>query len=110
MRLRFARLRENQVGVRIRLDIEVHYKNRLGVSRRIQRVHVVHIVHATHLLFDWRCDGLLERLRIRTYIGGQDLNFRWRDVRELRDRQAENGDGADDAPSELKSPSRQSDD
>src|SRR6266849_9179331 len=89
-----ARLREDEIEVRVRLQVEVHHHGGLRVTRGVQRVHVVHVVHAVDLLFDGRGDGLLQGLRVRADIGGLQLNFRWNDVRKLRHGQACDGDRA----------------
>ena len=92
--LRLARLRKNQICIRIGLYVEVHDQGRVRVARGVQRIHIVHVVHAAHLLFDWSGDRLLQRLGVGANVRGQDLNFRRSDVGELRDRQTEDRDGA----------------
>jgi hypothetical protein len=80
------------VRVRIRLHVEIHDHGHPTIGRGIQRVHVVHVIDAAHLLFDWRCDGLLQRLRIRPDVCCLNLNFRWGDVGELGDGKAKDRD------------------
>ncbi len=93
--LRLAHLREDLIGIRIGLHVEVHDHGHLPV-RGVQRVHVVQIVHAAHLLFDGRCNGLLDGLRIRANVVGLNLHFRRSDARELRHGKGRDGDRADD--------------
>ena len=93
--LRFTGLRENQIRIRIGFYVEVHDQGRVRVAGGIQRIHVVHVVHAAHLLLDGSGNRLLQGLRVRADVGGQDLNLRRSDVGELGDRQAQDGDRAD---------------
>src|SRR5262245_41171467 len=62
----------------------------------VERVHVVHVVDAAHLLLDWRRDRLLNRQRISARVVRLHLDFRWRDLRILRDRQRKNADATDE--------------
>src|SRR5258707_1868714 len=89
-----ARLREDEIGVRVGLQVEIHDHCGLRIAGGIQRVHVVHVVHAVDLLFDGRGDGLLQGLRVRADIGGLQLNFRGDDVRKLCHGQRCDGDHA----------------
>ena len=77
---RLAHLRQDQIGVRIRLHVEIHDQSHLALGRGVQRIHVVHVVHAAHLLFDGRGDGLLDGLRVRARVDGRDLHFRRSDL------------------------------
>src|ERR1700691_235089 len=92
---RLAALRENVIGVGIGFGVEVHDQAGARIAGGIQRIHVVHVVHAAHLLFDGSGNRLLQGLRIRPNVSGQDLNLRRSDVRNLRDRQTQDGEGAD---------------
>ncbi len=93
--LRNAQLRENLVGVRIGLDVEVNGQLRHAVAG-VGGLHVVHVVHAVHLLLDGRCDRLLEGLGVGPGIGGLHQDLRRHDVRELCGGQAEHRDQACD--------------
>ncbi len=89
-----ARLREDEIRVRVRLQVEVHDHGGLRVGGGIQGIHVVHVVHAVDLLFDRRGDGLLQGLSVRPDKGSLQLDFRWNDVGKLRHGQARDGDRA----------------
>ncbi len=93
--LRLADLRQDEIGIRVGFHIEIDNQPHLA-CRRVHRIHVVQVVHAAHLLLDRRGDGVLYGLRIGADIGGADLHFRRRDGRELRDRQADDGNRAND--------------
>ncbi len=82
-----ARLREQQIRVGIRLEIEIDEQRCLLVRGGVQRVHVTHVVHAADLLLDGCGDSLLKSLRIGTGIVGLQPDLRRSDLRELRDRQ-----------------------
>ena len=83
-------LRENLVGVRVRLDIEIGGQLH-GTIVRIERIHVFHVVHPGHLLLDGNGDGLLHGKRVRPRISGIYLDLRISDVGKLRDRQTGHG-------------------
>ena len=91
--MRLARLRENQIGIRIGFYVEVHDQGRVRVARGIQRIHIIHVIHAAHLLFDRSSNRLLQCLGVGADVGGQDLNLRRSDVGELRNRQTKDRDG-----------------
>ncbi len=86
-----ARLREDEIGVRVRLQVEVHDHGGLGVAGGVQGIHVVHVVHAIDLLLNRRGNGLLQGLRVRTDIASLELNLWWNDVGKLRHGQANDG-------------------
>src|SRR5271154_184819 len=90
-----ARLREQQIRIGIRLEIEINEQCCLLVRGGVQRVHVTHVVHAADLLLDGHRNGLLKRLRICTRIVGLQPDLRRSDLRELRYRQSLNADRAD---------------
>ena len=76
-------LRQNLIGARVRLDVEVHGHGRRAVVG-VKRIHVFHAVHATHLLLDGSGDRLLDGQRVGAHVRGQNLNLRVGDVGELR--------------------------
>ncbi len=84
-RLRFAHLREHEIGVRVALHVEIHDHGHLAIARGVQRVHVVEVVDAAHLLLDGSSDGLLDSLRVRADIVRANLDFGRSNLRELRD-------------------------
>jgi hypothetical protein len=59
-------------------------------------INVNHVVHAVHLLLDWRCNGLLQRFRVRTRIRCLDQNLRRNNIGELRGGQTQHGNNAHD--------------
>src|SRR5208337_2118612 len=91
-----ARLGEDEVHVRVGLDIKIDHQRCTRVVGRVQRVHVIHIVHAVDLLLDGRGYGLLQGLGVRPRVQGPNADFGGSDVRKLRDREADNGDRAND--------------
>src|SRR5207245_9033003 len=95
-RLRFPYLREDEIGVRVRLDVVVHDQSHYSIGGRVQRIHVVHIVDPAHLLFDRGCDGLLDGLRIGADVRGDYLNLRRDDIRKLGHGKTSDGNRADD--------------
>ena len=90
-RLSFTGLRQDKIGIRVGLYVEVDNQAAAGVAGGVQRVHVIHVVHAVHLLLDRRGHRLLQRLRVRPHVRGDDLNFRWSDIGKLGDRQSQDG-------------------
>ena len=68
-------MREDEIRVRIGLDVVVDNEPHYSIRSGIQRIHVVHIVNAAHLLLDWRCHGLLDGLCIGADIRGDNLNL-----------------------------------
>ena len=86
--LRLPGLGKDEIGVRVRLHIEIYDQSGLHIPGHHQRVHVVHVVHSAHLLLDRSGNRLLEGLRIRPDIGGEHLDFRRGDVGKLGDRKA----------------------
>ena len=85
-RLALPHLRENLVGVRIGLDVEIHRQLHRAVVG-VQGIHVFHVVHAGHLLLDGRGHRLFNGGGVRARIGGVHLDLRIGDVGKLRDGQ-----------------------
>ncbi len=90
----FTALRENVIIVGIGFCVEVHDQAADRVAVCTQRIHVVHVVHAAHLLLDGRGNCLLQGLRVRPDIRSQDLNLGRSDAGKQRDRQAQDGERA----------------
>ena len=88
-------LGEDQVRVRVGLDIEVDEDPHRAVTG-VDGIHVVHVVHAADLLLDGGGDGLLDRFCIGAGIGGGELNLRGNDIRELGNGQSRHRDEAQD--------------
>src|SRR5260370_19926727 len=94
--LRFTRLGQNKIGVRVGFPVEVNDHRGLLIGGGVERIHIVHVIHATHLLFDGGGYGLFECLRVCANIGRLYLHFRRGDVWELGDRQTGDRNRADD--------------
>ena len=88
LRLRDTELREDLIGVRVGLNVEVDVEGGLAVVG-VDRLHVEHVVDAVHLLFERRGDGLLQCFCVGAGIGGLNLDLGWNDVGVLRDGQAQ---------------------
>src|SRR4029077_19408344 len=89
-------LRENEVVVGVGLRVEVDDQGGRRVSGGIQRIHVVHVVYAAHLLLERRGHGLFQGLRVGADVGGENLNFRRRNVGELCNRKTKDRQGANE--------------
>ena len=86
--LRFAALRENQVRIGVRGNVEIDDQPHLPVGGGVEGIHVVHVVDAAHLLLDGSGHRLLDGLGVRANVGCGDLNFGRRNRGELGHRQA----------------------
>ena len=84
-------LRRIEVGSELESDGDRHPP----VAGRLRRL-VEHVVDAVDLLLDRSSDRVGDRLGRRAGIVGADRHGRRHDLRELRDRQPDIGEGADD--------------
>ena len=94
LRDRQAILHQNLGDIEIGAERERHRDRDVAVAGCL-RDHVEHVLDAVDLLLDRRRDRLADHLRRRARIGRVDHHSGRRDLRILRDRQAEIGDAAD---------------
>ena len=88
---RRTQLGQNQIGVGIRVHVEIDDHSHLAFSGCVQRVHVVHVVHTAHLLLDRRGNGLLDGLCVGACVNSGDLHLGRSNLGEQSDGQS--GDG-----------------
>jgi hypothetical protein len=81
--------------IEIGAEVERYADREAAVAIGVRR-HVEHVLDAVDLLFDWRHHGRRDHLGARAGILTRNVDDRRRDFRILRDRQAREGDRAED--------------